>query len=180
MNELSCSQCFYTSAMFIRQCKCSYCKNCKDRASETCSCGGGGGWMDVTKKSQDFVKQLSSSEQQVLYKMIENTIDPTLSSVSTAFASLHNLIEMKNLQNKLVLKNLYMSFVKVKQENQDLKRREAESLTLVTDNKIDTRDSTFGGFSFSTPKEIKRQTPTSANKRSFDFAPFDDFFSKNK
>lgn len=177
MNELTCTICFDNRPRFIRQCKCFYCENCREKALEVCQCGSTGGFTDLTQTIPDEVKHLSLDNAQLLKRISEYTQERIQSIILSTFAHLQSVFDLKNHQQKQLNTFLQNKVKSAQRENEELKKR-AKPQIEAKENLLSF--SQLEDFKFSTPRGLRPVVPLSNSKKPFEHEGFSSFFSKNK
>ena len=97
-------------------------------------------------------------------------------SVSYSFGFLTHSYELKNHYMASSQKNTNLQIRKLKQENQELKKKLMDCLPPLEIKENNTGNTQIPNYS--TPRAIRPITPSSASKSVFDFEVFESFFNK--
>jgi hypothetical protein len=179
MNELTCTLCFNHKPRYLRQCKCLYCEDCRQKSQEVCFCGGSGGWHDLSQHIPEEIKYLHLDHIQLLKKVSETTQEKIFNIVQGSFGFLNNTLEIKSHHQRQLQKYLMTKVKGLQQENEDLKKKNMKNNQPpyeIKENLVSF--SQLEDFKFSTPRGVRPVAPSSGSKKPFDHEAFSMFMIK--
>ena len=177
MNELTCTICFTNRPRFLRQCRCLYCEDCRQKGMEVCSCGGAGGYHDLNQCIPDEIKYLHLDSAQLLKKTMDTLQERLVGILQGSFGFLNNVFELKSHHQKQLQKFLLNKVKAMQCENEEMKKRFKPAPQFDVKESL-VNISQLEEFKFTTPRGIRPVASVSNSKRPFDHEAFASFFSK--
>lgn len=153
-----CTICFLKPALYLRQCFCTYCKECIANTSSICKCGGTGGLVEITNDVKNQLMNFGDDNNYIICKLFESLMSFKNAAIIQYENNLQNIESMKIHQG---IRQIQHSFNKMKE-------LESELVSLRKNNEVATVKNHGSG-----------QTQDNL-KQNFDFAPFEELLKSKK
>lgn len=107
----------------MRQCRCLYCELCRGQATERCSCGQGGGFLDLFGPNQEEGLLLTLDSMGLLKKLVGQFQEHVLAGVQKTFKVLNRVQAVKENNMLKYIQALERQMATVTAEKEALKTK---------------------------------------------------------